>query len=85
MEILSEKTKKVVNMECEFEDKEYDLLYHYAKDNIPTQKLNDLLISWAVSDILRKHIAALTKKPAIKKKTGKEKVSKAAVKRKAGK
>jgi len=84
MEILSEKTKKVVNMECEFEDKEYDLLYHYAKDNIPTQKLNDLLISWAVSDILRKHIDAHTKKPAIKK-TGKEKGSTAAIKRKARK
>ena len=84
MEILSEKTSKVVNMQVEFADEEYDLLYHYAKDNIPTQKLNDLLISWAVSDILRKHIAALTKKPAIKK-TGKEKVSKAAIKRKSGK
>jgi hypothetical protein len=84
MEILSEKIEKVVNMQVEFEDQEYDLLYRHAKDNIPKKVLGELLISWAVNDIVRKYIDAHTKKPAIKK-TGKEKFSKPAVKRKTGK
>ena len=85
MEILSEKTEKVVNMQVEFEDQEYDLLYRHAKDNIPKKVLGELLISWAVQDILLKYIEAHTRKPDIKKRTGKEKVSKATIKRKTGK
>ena len=83
MEILSEKTEKVVKMVIEFEDEEFSILYEHAKENIPKKTLNDLLISWAVEDILRKYIDAHTKKPAIKK-PGKEKGSRAAIQRKNG-
>ena len=84
MEILSEKTEKIVNMECEFTDKESSILYKHAKENIPPKKLNDLLIGWAVEHILRKYLDRLSKKPASKK-TSKEKGSKTVVKRKTGK
>ena len=67
MEILSEKTIKVVEMQVEFEDVEYFALYDYATVNIPEEILSGWLIGWAVEDLLRKHIDSHTKKPGITK------------------
>lgn len=55
MEILSEKTIKVIEMQVEFEDHEHYALYEHAKKNMPKKILDDLMISWAVGDILRRN------------------------------
>ena len=75
MEILSEKTTKVVDMEVEFENDEHAALYQHAKKNIPDKVLTDFLISWALGDILHKHIDKLYKQLPLKKE---KKASKAA-------
>lgn len=80
MEILSETPRKVWDLEVEWKDKEYAGLNTYAKDNIPPKVLNELLVSWAVSDILEKYIDAhftgvkkKIKKPKSSGRTGKTK------------
>ena len=68
MEILSEKTIKVIEMQVEFEDHEHYALYEHAKKNMPKKILDDLMISWALGDILREKLKELDKKPAAKNK-----------------
>ena len=75
MEILSQKTTKVVNMAVEFAEDEHAALYQHAKKNIPAKALTDFMISWAVADILRKYIDKLDKQLPPKKE---KKASKAA-------
>ncbi|HSH24689.1 MAG TPA: hypothetical protein VLA13_04040 [Massilibacterium sp.] len=56
MEILSEKEEKVYNYQLEMTDHERHLLFEYASDNIPTEELDQLLIEWAILDLLKNNI-----------------------------
>jgi hypothetical protein len=51
----------VVQMECEWEQKELDLLLEYAETNIPVDVRNSLMLSWAMEDILRKQMDSMQK------------------------
>lgn len=59
MQILSEQERVVVDMECEWEDRELELLIDYAEKNMPEEVRKSMLLSWAFEDILRKHLAEL--------------------------
>jgi hypothetical protein len=60
MEILKETESATVNWECDFTEEEYNALLDFAKRNIPEQKLNELLIEWAVIKALETFIEEKT-------------------------
>jgi hypothetical protein len=82
MNILSKITRKVVDWEVEFTKEAHDALIKHAKESMPHKVLADFMISWAVGDIVLKHIAELAvKDPTLRKALAKGKGSKSAAKK----
>lgn len=56
MKILSEKKEIFVKMEVEILNKEKKMLLTYAIDNMSTIEYKNLLIEWALIDILKRKL-----------------------------
>ncbi len=47
-----EETVHVLNID--FNEEEYSNLMEYAQDNMPLEKLDELMVEWAMIDLLKK-------------------------------
>lgn len=56
MKILSEKETTVVDMDCEWEDEEIQILLEYADKNMPEEELVKSKMSWAFAKLIEKHL-----------------------------
>lgn len=56
MKILKETEETIVNMTCDFEDDEYKLLLDMAEREMPEERLNELKIEWALTEVLKRAI-----------------------------
>ena len=57
-EILKEVEEKVVKMDIELDNNLRDLLVLYATEKASKKELEEILISWSFTDILKKQIKA---------------------------
>lgn len=60
MQILKETERVYVDMECEWEDRELELLLDYAEKNMPEDVRKSQLVSWAMCDILTKQLGSMS-------------------------
>jgi hypothetical protein len=56
MKINSEVEKTIFDLNITFEESEYDFLLTYAKDNMSIDIKNEMLINWALIEVLKKYI-----------------------------
>lgn len=60
MELGEEKERVVYDFEVDMTDEEKRILLEYAMDNIPIDVMDNLLLNWAMIDILEKKINEIT-------------------------
>ena len=60
MEILSEKEEKFVRWELDLSKDEEKLLISYATDNMPKETKRNILMEWALIELLKKYIEGET-------------------------
>ena len=56
MLVLSDKEETIHKMEMELDDDERRLLSNYATDTISEDEYEELMIEWAIIDILKKEV-----------------------------
>jgi len=56
---ITETEKKTANLDIEMSNEEYDNLFYYGFKNISDENLKELIVEWAINDILEKNVKKL--------------------------